>query len=64
MPAVVKALAVVKLPPKVKVFPPPVRVIFEPVTVKERGVVPPETKNPSAFEVKVRALKVVPLIFP
>ena len=40
-PDVVKLFAVVTLPPKVSVFPPPVRVISEPVTVKILGVVPP-----------------------
>jgi len=42
------------LPVNVKVFPPPVRVIFPPVTFRVLEVVPPAIVNPSALEVGVK----------
>ena len=51
---------IVESPVKVKVLPPPVKVISEPVTVNDReSFDPPETEKPSAAEDKVKLFTVV-----
>ena len=59
-----KLFAVVKAPPSVNVFPPPVRVISLPVTVNVRGVVPPARVYPSVALVSVNPLYVPPVTTP
>jgi len=49
----------VAFPVSVKVLPPPVRVMSDPVTVSVRGVVPPVRPNPSRFEERESPLTVL-----
>ena len=62
---VIVFVVVCRFPPKVRVLPPPVRVILDPVTDNIRELVlPPETVKPSPLSAKVKPLYEPPVTTP